>query len=43
MKKILIIDDDEHLRADLLDILSFEGYEALQAESGQGDVQPFQG
>ena len=34
MKKILIIDDDEHLREDLLDILSFEGYNAIGAENG---------
>lgn len=34
MKKILIIDDDEHLRTDLLDILEFEGYHAFGAENG---------
>lgn len=39
MKKILVIDDDEHLRSNLLDVLGFEGYEALGAENGRQGIQ----
>jgi len=42
MKKILVIDDDDHLRSDLLDILSFEGYETLGARDGYEGVRAAQ-
>lgn len=34
MKKILVIDDDKHLRSDLLEMLAFEGYDPVEAENG---------
>lgn len=34
MKTILVIEDDTHLRSDLIDLLSLEGYEASGAENG---------
>lgn len=35
MKKVLVIDDNEILRSDLLEILTLEGYEPLGAMNGQ--------
>ena len=35
LKKILVIDDNEAYRADLLEILNFENYTTLEAENGQ--------
>jgi DNA-binding response OmpR family regulator len=32
--KVLVIEDDTHLRSDLIEILGFEGYAALGAENG---------
>lgn len=34
MKKVLVIEDDAHLRSDLIEILGFEGYATLGAENG---------
>ena len=38
MKKILVIDDDEGLRSELIEVLGFEGYEALGARDGREGV-----
>jgi CheY-like chemotaxis protein len=38
MKKILIIDDDEGLRTELIQVLGFEGYEAIGAENGHEGI-----
>ncbi len=38
MKKVLIIDDDERPRPDLLEIFGFEGYKALGAENGHEGI-----
>lgn len=35
MKRILVIDDDQNLLSDLIEILGYEGYDALGANSGQ--------
>lgn len=35
MKRILVIEDEDNLRENLTEILSFEGYEILQAENGR--------
>jgi CheY-like chemotaxis protein len=35
MKRILVIDDNASLRSDLLDLLGFEGYDAIEAENGE--------
>jgi CheY-like chemotaxis protein len=42
MKTILVIDDDEHLRSNLLDTLGFEGYETVGAENGHEGIQSVQ-
>ncbi len=39
MKKVLVIDDNESLRMELLNILRLEGYEALGARDGREGVQ----
>lgn len=39
MKKILVIDDERALRETLLEILSFENFETLEAEDGIAGVQ----
>jgi DNA-binding NarL/FixJ family response regulator len=39
MKKVLVVDDDPQLRSNLLDMLIFEGYEALGAENGQEGIR----
>jgi DNA-binding response OmpR family regulator len=39
MKKILIIEDDQWLRASLVKMLSFENYEVIEAEDGTSGVQ----
>ncbi|HEX3052961.1 MAG TPA: response regulator [Aggregatilineaceae bacterium] len=38
MKKVLVIDDNEALRLELLNILRLEGYEALGARDGREGV-----
>ncbi|MBZ0148640.1 MAG: response regulator [Pseudorhodoplanes sp.] len=38
MKRVLVIEDDEDLRSDLITVLEFEGYEAIGAENGQQGV-----
>lgn len=38
MKKVLVIDDDNALRSDLLTILELEGYEAVAADNGREGV-----
>lgn len=38
MKKVLIIDDDEGLRTELIQVLGFEGYEAIGAGDGREGV-----
>lgn len=38
MKRILVIEDEVHLRWDLLDILGFEGFDALGAENGREGI-----
>lgn len=35
MKRILVIEDEDNLRENLTEILSFEGYEIIQAENGK--------
>jgi CheY-like chemotaxis protein len=35
MKKVLVVEDDESFRSVLLDLLSFEGYEAIEACNGR--------
>ena len=42
MKTILVIDDEEQLRTDLIDILGFEGYQTIGAENGHEGVQAAQ-
>jgi signal transduction histidine kinase len=39
MKKILVVEDGQSLRKDILEILSFEGYDAVGAENGVIGVQ----
>lgn len=39
MKRILVIEDEDNLRENLTEILSFEGYEILQAENGKLGLQ----
>lgn len=39
MKRILVIEDEDNLRENLTEILSFEGYEILQAENGRIGLQ----
>jgi len=38
VKRVLVIEDEEHLRSDLITVLGFEGYEAIGAENGQQGV-----
>jgi CheY-like chemotaxis protein len=38
MTKILVIEDDEYLRENLLEILKAEGFEAIAAEDGQTGI-----
>ncbi len=38
MKKVLVIDDDDGLRSELMEVLGFEGYEALGAQNGREGV-----
>jgi two-component system, sensor histidine kinase and response regulator len=42
MKKILVIEDEEDLRLELLTVLDFEGYEAIGAPNGRLGVQSAQ-
>jgi DNA-binding response OmpR family regulator len=39
MKKILVIEDEEQLRSDLVTIFGFEGYDAIGAENGRTGIQ----
>jgi two-component system sensor histidine kinase/response regulator len=39
MRKILVVEDGQSLRKDILEILSFEGYDAVGAENGIVGVQ----
>jgi two-component system sensor histidine kinase/response regulator len=39
MKKILVIEDEQDIRADILKILKYEGFEAIGAENGRIGVQ----
>lgn len=39
MKRILIIEDEDALRVDLITALNFEGYEAIGAENGRDGVR----
>lgn len=39
MKKVLVIDDDKTLRADLIEVLGFEGYEAIEAKNGREEIR----
>jgi CheY-like chemotaxis protein len=38
MKKVLLIDDDDGLRTELIQVLGFEGYEAIEAANGHEGV-----
>jgi DNA-binding response OmpR family regulator len=38
MKKILVIEDEELLRSELIKVLGFEGYEAIGAGNGRDGV-----
>ncbi len=38
MKRVLVIEDEEQLRSDLITVLEFEGYEAIEAEDGRQGV-----
>lgn len=38
MKKILVIDDDDGFRTELIEVLGFEGYEAIEADNGREGV-----
>jgi len=35
MSKVLIVEDEAHIRGELVDWLTFEGYETLQAANGR--------
>jgi len=39
IKSILIIEDEASLRSEVVDMLSFEGYEMLEAENGREGIQ----
>lgn len=39
MTKVLIIEDDNRIRANIAEILAYEGYETFEAENGQVGVQ----
>jgi len=39
IKTILIIEDEASLRSEVVDMLSFEGYEMLEAENGREGIQ----
>lgn len=39
MKKILVIEDEDSLRNDIVDILKFEGFEVYNAENGKLGIQ----
>lgn len=39
MKKILVVEDEAGLREEIVDILSFEGYEVVQAEQGNAGLE----
>jgi CheY-like chemotaxis protein/anti-sigma regulatory factor (Ser/Thr protein kinase) len=38
MKKILVIEDEEDIRADIVKMLGYEGFEAVSAENGRSGV-----
>lgn len=39
MTKVLVIDDEEHIRLKILEILEYEGFETISAENGRIGVQ----
>lgn len=39
MKKILVIEDDEHIRENVAEILALSGYEAITAENGKKGIE----
>lgn len=42
MKRILVVDDDEQLRANLVEVLRYEGYETIEAQDGQTGIDQAQ-